>query len=163
MDKLNNIVEQCIKQHTGGEEFFTALDKQVQDDEIITKLHLLVYATLRMRDYDGIIVSGKFGKFYQENYSLSGFAPSAVIVCVEGGLRATDATIDLSQQAMLLSMRASQRWIFFDDSFYSGTTRDVVKKTLESIGHELVHSFVVYDGSKDNDETVSSLFKYYSK
>lgn len=54
-----------------------------------------------------------------------------------------------------------KRVVFLDDSFYLGRTRDAIRKELERNGASLVGTIVAYDGSKEKDSTVKSLYKYY--
>ena len=54
-------------------------------------------------------------------------------------------------------------FIFVDDSYYSGTTRDIINAELNKYGGKITRTFVVYDGSKEKDDSVFSLYRYYDE
>ena len=164
MEKLNNIVDRCIRQHVGGEEFFDALDMEIQDEEIIERLMTLVNTFIYERGYAterdiGFIVSGKFGEYFHD---LMSDKISYPIVTLEGGLRhEISGMLKHLDLTSLSKMYTCEKWIFIDDSFYSGKTKEVIRRSLKSIGHKLLHTFVVYDGSPTESKLVSSLYRYY--
>ena len=167
MEKLNRIVEECLYQHTGGEEFFDALDKEVQDDEILDRLQDLVYGWNASKGYTdeqiGIIVSGKFGLWFKDRDEFCVLDDDEpVTIVVEGGLRHKVSSmrkhLDLSY---IKEDGYPKKWIFIDDSFYSGKTKEVIRRSLKTVGCKLLHTFVVYDGSPYKSELVSSLYRYY--
>lgn len=163
MEKLNNIVDECLRQHEGGEEFFDALDKEIQDTEIVTRLFGLVAEWILWKNYKsiGIMVSGKFGEWFKD-VDLSTCNTEFKIVCVEGGLRhevcGMKKHLDLSET---VGKSGIKKWIFIDDSYYSGKTKEVIRRSLKSVGCKLLHTFVVYDGSPVKSKLVSSLYRYY--
>jgi hypothetical protein len=153
MELLNNIVKECLAQHKGGEEFFNHLDESVQDMSIVDQLVKNIYDHTKYSS-DKVhyaIVSGKFGCFFHNRYR------NASTIVVEGGLRIT-GVLDLSYMQETLYKK---NVIFIDDSFYSGKTRNVVKAEVERCGGKLIDTYVIYDGSKEKDRNVHSLYRYY--
>ena len=68
MYELDKIVRQMLEQHTGGEIFFDHLDKAIQTTPIIEQLYNMV----EKYNYDvNIIVSGKFGTFFGNWYTVN--------------------------------------------------------------------------------------------
>ncbi len=59
----------------------------------------------------------------------------------------------------------SPKCILFDDSFYSGTTRDKIENKLKTIHSEakIIGTYVVYDGSIAKQYTVYSMFRYHTE
>jgi len=149
---IANIVETCVRKHTGGEEFFTALDLRLKDRTILCSLldEVLKFQYPEVESM-GLVVSGKFGQFVSDN------SPTGNILHVSGGLR-EDKPLEIIRH---LEDTECKHFIFLDDSFYSGKTRDTIKEYLESNGNTLLETFVVYDGSKEKDENVHSLYRYY--
>lgn len=153
---LNRIVTDCILQHEGGERFFDALDEQVRSTpELLEEVYALALGLIPHQQGREIkiIVSGNFGKVF-----LAYFAnriPHS-IVCVPGGLRKGN-TID----ALEVSDVANADFIFIDASFYSGSTRNVVKTAVNFYGANLLGTAVVYDGSLTPDDSVHSLYRYH--
>ena len=149
MDVLDRVIKDMLEMHEGGEKFFDNLDLALQNTTIVSQLVDRVDNT-----YCDIIVSGKFGVFFSNYYQRPN---NRRLFSVEGGLR-TGTKIDLSPFANYIIHRY---FIFVDYSFYSGKTRDVIKDELERLGGHLVRTYVIYDGAKERDPSVKSLYRYY--
>lgn len=154
MELLNKIVKDCLAQHEGGEKFFDYLDENIRVNMNI--LDLLSVKFLLGNDFDKIVVSGKFGRMFANYYMNDLYTDDAKIIMVNGGLRKDEPIDDLSH----LNIKG-KKFIFVDDSFYSGKTRNVIKAEIERLGGKLIQTYVVYDGSKEKDKTVRSLYRYY--
>lgn len=143
-----------LEEYEGGEQFFDNLDANIQHETIIYRLLDLIPAKHR-----NIIVSGKFGRFFSNWYNseIDYGVTLDKIIAVEGGLR---KGIKLNLDYMSNFIRGKE-FIFIDDSFYSGKTRDAVKSEIERHSGKLANTYVVYDGSKEKDGTVHSLYRYY--
>lgn len=152
MHELDKIVKQMIESHQGGTIFFDNLDRAVQKKPILYALLDLVHTTIDpKRDY-GITVSGKFGRYLVNHVDYH----SQPFIIVNGGLRKGNPIDNISN-----AIPKGTDFIFLDDSYYSGSTRDVIKNELEKHGTRLAKTFVIYDGSKEKDDTVHSLYRYY--
>jgi len=149
LNLLNTIVKECLEQHEGGEKFFDNLDKSIQETSIIYDLYNLIEEDKR----NNIIVSGKFGVFFTNL-----FHSHPNIILVNGSLRKNNKINDLEY---LSNKIKDKNYIFIDDSFYSGKTRNSIKKEIERLDGNLINTYVVYDGSKEKDDTVISLYRYY--
>lgn len=152
---LNDIVEQLIREHTGGKEFFDKLDAAVARPDFFRKL----WETHSFNDAygykPGIILSGKFGQLFANWLAAVGI--NRQVFVVEGGVR-----YKLRIDDLLPFMGAVRgEYVFFDDSFYSGRTRDNIKEHLEQLGARLTKTYVVYDGAREKDPNVTSLYRYY--
>lgn len=57
------------------------------------------------------------------------------------------------------------KFIFIDDSYYSGKTMKGIEKALQNVNPnaKITETFVVYDGSKAKSNNVISLFRYYDQ
>lgn len=153
MSGLNEIVKECIKQHEGGEKFFDALDERIRSSKGL--LHaMMTMISMSGINFSHIITSGKFGKVFKDFVSEE--YPLINTISVNGSLR-KDGEITAQEREDLRGGAA----IFVDDSFYSGKTRDKVKKYVEDCGGKMPATFVFYDGSKVKDETVHSMYRYY--
>ena len=164
--QLNYLVKEMIAKHTGGREFYDALDKAVQSEEYFEyfrKLYQLCQTDGHwLEDHHGI-ASGNFGvalhnwlrgKPWGERPSDWDFG----LLLTPGGLRYGNGEVNLGSFAKQIK---NKKFVFFDDSFFSGTTRDTIADALTRYGGELVHSFIVYDGSRKEDPKVTSLYRYY--
>jgi len=148
LNLLDEIVRQCLEQHKGGEKFFDHLDKTIQEIPVVYDL----FDSIK-HDRKNIIVSGKFGVFFKNLFSSH---PN--IIVVSGGLRKNIKIKDLTYLEYKIK---TEDYIFIDDSFYSGKTRNAIKNEIERLGGKLINTYVIYDGSIERDISVSSLYRYY--
>lgn len=151
---IDKIVEDMIKQHKGGERFFDHLDDIVKNNQSITDMLITLaehHSGLPSKDMN-IIVSGEFGRLFSNNYQKK----FNTLLVVKGGLRKNIQIDDLSFTDI-----KNKEFIFFDDSFYSGKTRNAIENELVKNGAALQCSAVAYDGSKNKDCKVHSLYRYY--
>lgn len=145
-DKVNKLLEQYI----GGQIFFTELDKAVKFDvNILTDLVVKVQAEYA-QDVK-TIASGEIG-LAMHNLGVK------VDFLVPGGLRHDPSKINL---APFVDNIKGQKFVFIDDSYFSGRTALVVKEEIERLGGIFVGSVVAYDGAREKDPTVDSLYRYY--
>lgn len=155
MNKLDILVTKLIEDHTGGEKFFDCLDFHVAKDfEIMESFFKKVNNSSPLEAK--FIGSGKFGQ------TISNIAPTWLkesLITVNGSLRKGHKITDLSYAKDQIK---GYNFIFLDDSFYSGSTRDVVKKEIERLGGNLISTIVIYDGSLIKEENVSSMYRYYN-
>lgn len=155
MYELDKIVKEMLEQHIGGEIFFDNLDQAIQTEPIIEQLYNMV----EKHNYDvNIIVSGKFGNFFSNWYMVNTNYANQMVISVNGGLR-TGLSID--NLDYLKEYIKNNKFVFLDDSYYSGKTRRAVQSEIERLGGRLVNTFVIYDGSLDKSNNVKSLYRYY--
>ena len=158
--KLNEIVQNLIRQHTGGEQFFDALDNELRNhQDLLTLLHQKARAfEVLQPNYPaviggiGYVMSGKFGLYAREE--VNG-------LLVNGGLRKGEPCMDLEPLLRYFKEGGIKDFIFVDDSFYSGKTRDTIAAELAKHGCRIIQTFVVYDGSITQDTAVQSLYRYH--
>jgi len=152
--ELDEIVKQMILLHKGGERFFDNLDRAVCNSNFCMKLFSMFTTS---NDVDAIIVSGKFGLYFSQIPDIQLYG--ATIIVANGGLRLADSkVIDLSPFSNSITNR---KFMFIDDSYYSGTTRFMIEKELNKLNATISKVAVCYDGSKDKDDSVISLYRYY--
>jgi hypothetical protein len=82
------------------------------------------------------------------------------LLLAPGGLRHGDNVFDLRHFQKQIR---NEKFIFMDDSFFKGRTRDAIEKALHHYGGQLIHTYVVYDGSEEPDPKVTSLYRYYDE
>jgi len=156
---LDQLVRQMLLEHTGGEEFFTNLDAQLsKHPRFMEQLFERYYEYDPVVSASRYIVTGKFGLMFS-NWLHSKQITNQVFL-LQGGLRYNPNITDLSP---FYESIVGNKFVFFDDSLYSGGTRDCVATHLKTLGGELEHSFVIYDGSLKFDPKVTSLYRYYDE
>jgi hypothetical protein len=164
-DQLNQLVREMIQEHTGGTEFFDALDAAVRSQLWFSTLERMASQWLNSRKIPTewiatpcFVVSGKFGLYFREWYEHGGdlnWAERGYLIVVNGSLR-FEPVMDLSTFDI-----SGGNFIFLDDSFFGGRTRDKIKTEIERNGGNFLHTFVVYDGAKEKDPDVTSLYRYW--
>lgn len=155
---INEIVKKCLLHHEGGEKFFDMLDENIRQDQNLFE-HMISFINSFKIEYQGIIVSGKFGTVFSNYLKENNYFSDKSIIRVNGGLRVLRPLINLCDiDFELLNGRS---FIFVDDSFYSGKTRNVIRDTLLTYDSNLIHTFVFYDGSKERDKTVNGFYRWH--
>lgn len=163
---LNDKVANILKEHEGGEKFFDALDMMIRGDRDILKEFVnfaltgmsLLTDTVRFTSYFPVLVlTGKFGIAILNNFEEELRKYFGDIILVNGGLRKDENPVILKY-----SIKGNS-FCFWDDSIYSGNTRDKIMKSIQEMNPKasLVRSYVVYDGMKQRDENTKALFRYY--
>lgn len=151
MDKFYEKVNKLLEEYIGGQIFFTELDKAVKFDKDILE-QLLTYVRQQTFMLNAkTIASGEIG-LALHNFGLD------VDLLVPGGLRHDPSKINLEPFKHIINDR---NIIFIDDSYFSGRTATVIEEEISRCGGNLTHIFVAYDGSRERNEKVYSLYRYY--
>ena len=147
MKLLNEIISDLLEKYVGGQDYFSALDKFIQHKLITDKLFSITPKN------NIIIVSGGFGEFIQKSY------PEKKLLVLNGGLRHLNK-ISLEHMADKIKHKD---FIFIDDSYYLGRTRDVIRAEIERLRGYFKHTYTIYDGNKWKDKNLTSLFRYHER
>lgn len=154
--EMESLVNDCLIQHEGGEQFFDAIDEKLRNDNLL--ITMMIGTVVTNEDFDYMIVSGNFGNVFKdfclkhigENFSNN-------VITVNGGLRKGNDIGNFYQKYDL----SNKKLVFIDDSYYLGRTRNKIKETIEKNNGKLICTYVFYDGSKIKDESVHSFYRYY--
>lgn len=154
--EMESIVNECLKQHEGGEKFFDAIDENLRNDNSL--ITMMIGKVVENEKFDYIIVSGKFGKVFKD-FSLKhiGKKFSDKVIVVNGGLRGNNEIINFYDYYDI----KEKDIVFIDDSYYLGRTRDKIKYMIQKHGGNLLCTYVFYDGSRVKDDLVHSFYRYY--
>lgn len=153
--KIDNLVELCLKEHTGGEIFFDAIDEKLRNDD--TLLKMIIDEVLNNEVFDYIIVSGNFGNVFKNFIDINLKKLAKKVIVVNGGLRKGEKIINFWEEYDI----PMKKFIFIDDSFYLGRTRDKIEDAIKQHNGTLLSTYVFYDGSKEKEEKVHSFYRYY--
>jgi hypothetical protein len=150
IDSLVRLIRTGFEHYQGGERFFSALDASLTHH---TFTELLLHWTGQM--HPNIVVSGRFGQCFAARYG----ELFDNLITARGNLRLRWSRVDLSHLANRIRNR---QFVFFDDSYYSGTTRNKLANEIERLGGKLVETRVLYDGSPIRDSSVFGIVRYHS-
>lgn len=150
-NKIFETVNELLEKFVGGQIFFSELDKAVKFDKAVLD-ELVSYAD-EVFDLDSIrtIASGEIG-LAMHNLGV------CINYLVPGGLRHDPSKINLEPFKQDIK---GKRFLFIDDSYFSGKTAMVVKEEIERLGGTFVGTLVAYDGAKVEEKNVWSLYRYY--
>ena len=157
MNRLNEKIAEILRQHPEGEPFFDALDAMIRGDQNILKAFMnFVYSKIEGERF-GVILSGNFGNAIFSTYGLDLYQNFKDVIIVNGGIRKGETPVIFKEKLVTTD------YIFLDDSFYSGTTRNAISSALGSLNGRIVKTFVIYDGAKVRQKDVLSMFRYFDK
>ena len=157
MNRLNEKIAEILRQHPEGEPFFDALDAMIRGDQNILKAFMnFVYSKIEGERF-GVILSGNFGNAIFSTYGLDLYQNFKDVILVNGGIRKGETPVIFKEKLVTTD------YIFLDDSFYSGTTRNAISSALGSLNGRIVKTFVIYDGAKVRQKDVLSMFRYFDK
>lgn len=152
-DKMNNteiLIERLLATDVGGKEFYEILDMSVRNEDFFIDLVMLAIDTFG-RIPMNIVLSGQFGVAFNE-WSKNGILHKLV---VNGGLRYGD----IIESSLSDNEIRGREFVFLDDTFYKGRTRDKVREYVESRGGTLTDTFVVFDAGLSDDNSVHSIYR----
>lgn len=153
--EMTSLVNDCLIQHEGGEKFFDAIDEKLRDDK--TLINMMINKVNDNEKFDYIIVSGQFGIVFKDYCNKYFDNIKDNIIVVNGGLRKGYAITSFWEDYDI----KNKKFIFIDDSYYLGRTRDAIKNAIEENHGELLNTYVFYDGSKVKEDNVHSFYRYY--
>ena len=153
--KIDSLVELCLKEHTGGEIFFDAIDEKLRNDD--TLLKMITDKVLNNEVFDFIIVSGNFGNVFKKFIDTNLKELTKKVIVVNGGLRTGKKIVSFWEEYDI----SMKKIVFIDDSFYLGRTRDKIEEMITKHQGTLINTYVFYDGSKEKEENVHSFYRYY--
>lgn len=154
--EMKRIVQICLRNHKGGENYFNELDDMVKNNADLVSSYVN-YITM-IENTDDIIASGEIGKkllLYQAKGYIN---PRINIMVTNGGIR-KGREVELLDPFFFIG----RRYVFLDDSYYSGKTANKVKAAVKENGGEVIKAYVFYDGSKEKHDNIESLFRYYDQ
>lgn len=148
-NKMFETVNRLLEEYIGGQIFFSQLDAAVKfDPGILWEFVDSVYPNF-----------GECKTIASGEIALSMHNLGVLIdLIVPGGLRFDSTKINLEPFTDSIQ---GQKFVFIDDSFFSGRTQLVVKEEIERCGGIFLGSMVAYDGCKTKEPTVKSLYRYF--
>lgn len=151
--KIDNIVKNLLDEYNGGKPFFNALDLEIKKNpDMILEL-------VKDLSNDWIASSGGFGDLVYEMYE-KGEIKCKGIVIFNGKMCTKNKgvscwyphDVDLD----------NKEFTYIDDSLFSGKTYQNIDNYLKQEHSSKISKIsVVYDGSKELNPIVKSLFRYY--
>ena len=148
-----------MDKYGGGESYFTEIDAMIKSNPVLMSEYIQ-YITEKENIYN-VILSGEIGLKYfamQLKHQISG---DINLFLLPGGLRLNPSKLfEVDNNALKVQTVLPSKYIFLDDSYYSGKTLNAVSEFVKKGGGVIEKSYVFYDGSpvKTNAQ---SLYRYY--
>ena len=150
---LDAIVAVLEEQHTGGEDFFNALDDALLEPGICKG----IYDMIRDPHRYSYILTGSFGQYFLK-WMNANSKPYAGYLLYPGGLR--DGLVRAHTNHYFTKPDLwMMKTCFVDDSIYSGTTRSTAIHQL-MVSKE-IETYVAYDGMLEAESWCRSLYRYH--
>lgn len=156
-NKMINFVNSCLDEYSGGESYFTELDKLIKND---SKLLIdFIETAIEESKIKNVVISGEIGRIYyqlKQNRKLT----QDILLCIFPGSLRFEHQEDFIPEYCESDVEGKD-FIFLDDSYYSGKTAKVVHKWINDHGGRVVKNYVFYDGSYEKSDDVVSLYRYW--
>jgi hypothetical protein len=157
MNRLNQKIAEILKQHPEGEDFFDALDLMLRGDaDILSQFYKFAMDRVHYTSERTLILTGQFGIALMSIYGSTLKEKFGNVILVNGGIRT-------GAEPVIFNENFSPKCIMFDDSFYSGKTRNTIEAKLKTIhsGAIIERTLVIYDGAVNIHADVYSMFRYH--
>ncbi len=168
--KIDTIVDNILQKVSGGDKFFDMLDDEIKNPKNIDVIITLFEKIYQKYNYNyNLALSGSFGDIVLNLISKDIIKCSGIIVIFSGsitshknkmGIVSSNKKVDIKYQSNKID---NNKFIFVDDSYYSGTTSKLIDKFLSSKGSYINEIYVIYDGNDSKDDNRHSLYSYYDK
>lgn len=156
-NKIKNFVNICLDKYSGGESYFTELDKLIKNDSSL--LIDFIETAIKDSGINNVVISGEIGRIYYQLKQNGKLAQDILFCILPGGLR-FEHHEDFSPLYCEIEIKGKDL-IFLDDSYYSGKTAKTVQKWIKDHGGNVVKNYVFYDGSYEKNDNVISLYRYW--
>ena len=167
-NKMTKIAEEELKKNSGGDDYFDQIDaalKLPKNLDIIKSIFLQIQK--EQGTHFNLILTGGFGDWVLTMIKSGKLSVPKNLVFVNGSIRGKDNKLNkltTGKQVDIIYKRGeieNQKFILFDDSYYSGSTKKAIEKYLKKFNSFIVQTFVLYDGNDNNDQARKSLYRYY--
>ncbi len=146
-------INHLLNREIGGTQFFNNLDKLIKDNPDI------IQEIVGNSENEYLVSSGDFGDKLFDMWE-SGNIKSKGILVFNGKIVTKKKGINYYYPENFAI--DNKKFVFVDDSYFSGKTmREIEKYLLEEHGSSISEIRVGYDGSRDRDPKIKSLYRYY--
>lgn len=138
------------------DEFITSPENIDLIEKIFKEIH---------KDYPeeiDIISSGSFGNWILELIESGKINFNGNVVVMNGSIRKVKE--DRFNEVKVINKRykdiSNKKFVFVDDSYFSGGTRDRIKNFLKPLGSKIIKTYVIYTHNIEDPNIVYSIYSY---
>ena len=167
-NKMKDIVNDLLKKEIGGDEYFNSIDSSVKIYKNVDLIQDVFDEIQKQNNGDfNLVLTGGFGEWVLYMIKRGKLKIPKNLVLVNGSIRGknnklnkitTGKEIDIIFKKNHIE---NQKFILFDDSYYSGSTKKAIERYLKKYNSEIEKTFILYDGSDKQSNDKQSLYKYY--
>ena len=167
-NKMYDIAQDVLKQTPGGKDYFNKIDAALKLPKNINIIELIFQQIQKEQgSHFNLILTGGFGEWIMSLIKKGILEIPGNMVVTNGSIRGQDnrlGKITKGKEVDIIHKKhdiENQKFILFDDSYYSGSTKKALEDFLKKYNSEIYKTYVLYDGSDENDSNRSSLYRYY--
>lgn len=167
-EKMSNLVNKILNNNPGGDSFFDKVDDIIKDPnniDIILSIFNRIYQ--KYGNNYNLSLSGSFGSYILSLIKSKKIKCKGTIVLFNGSVTSHKNKMGLITKDKNVEVKYNnddindKRFIFVDDSYYSGTTEKLINQYLNTSNSSIIYTYVIYDGNDQKDNNRYSLYKYY--
>ena len=166
--KIEWIVKKTLDKESGGNKFFDKLDKEIRKD---SNLDLILGIYERIVSECGskfnLVVSGNFGEWIYYLIRKGKIKIHGNFLQLSGSITSHEGSMNkiLSNKSVSIVRNkfdiSGQNFVFLDDSYYSGTTSEIINQFLKKYNSRLLKTYIIYDGNDKKNKNRVALYNYY--
>jgi len=167
-NKMMKIAEDELSKTTGGHEYFDKIDaalKLPKNLDIIKSIFLQIQK--EQGTHFNLILTGGFGDWVMSLIKKGVLKVPGNLVTTNGSIRGKGNKLGKYTKGKEVDVIHkkndidNQKFIMFDDSYYSGSTKKALEDYLKKYNSEIYKTYVLYDGNDKVDDNRKSLYRYY--
>jgi hypothetical protein len=165
---MAKIAEEELDKSIGGSNYFDNIDaalKLPKNIDIIKSIFLQIQK--EQGTHFNLILTGGFGDWVMSLIKKGVLKVPGNLVSTNGTLRGKNnklGKITKGKDVDIIHKKSdidNQKFILFDDSYYSGSTKKSLDIFLKKQQSEIYKTYVLYDGNDERDSNRESLYRYY--
>jgi hypothetical protein len=166
--KMKSIVDDLLNKEMGGRNYFDKIDNSIKLPKNLDMIQdVFDYIRKNNKNFN-LILTGGFGDWILSMIKKGKISVPNNLVLVNGNIRGrnnklnkltTGDSVDIIYKKNEID---NQEFVLFDDSYYSGSTKNAIDKFLKKYNSYIKQTYVLYDGNDDLDKTRKSLYRYYN-
>jgi len=165
-NKMKNIVDNILLTKKGGKDYFNIIDNTLKLTKNVDLIQYIFNEINKYNDFN-IILSGGFGDWILSQIKKGNLLKPKNLIHVNGSIRGRNNKLNkytIGDDVFINYKYGNiynKNFILFDDSYYSGSTEQAIKKFLKKYNSYIIKTYILYDGSEKKDKNRYSLYRYY--
>lgn len=166
--KMKYIVDDLLKKEKGGREYFNKIDNSIKLPANLDIIKDTFDYIRKNNENFNLILTGGFGDWILSLIKKGVLEVPNNLVLVNGSLRGKNNKLNKITQGYNVDIVYkknsidNQEFILFDDSYYSGSTKNAIDNFLKKHNSHIKQTYALYDGNDTLSDQRKSLYRYYN-